>query len=168
MDARTLEKVRQKHRLYRIWVRAKHEGDQGQALEAKQDYIRSRNQATWECRKAQRKMEKEVAEKAKHNPKAFWSYVRTKTSKRTGIEEPNRHNGTKAVTDDEKAETLNAFFKNVYTEENLDDMPVPQNYDFREPLEDTTITEDKVKEQLSRLDTNKAPGPDGIHPYVLR
>ena len=45
---------------------------------------------------------------------------------------------------------------------------MPPNYNFREPLEDTTITEDKVKEQLSRLNTNKAPGPDGIHPYVLR
>ena len=45
-------------------------------------------------------------------------------------------------------------------------MPVPPNYDFRESFEDTTITEDK--EQLSRLNTNKAPGPDGIHPYVLR
>ena len=66
-------------------------------------------------------MGKEVAEKAKHTPKAFWSYVRTKTSKRTRIEELNRPDGTKAVTDDEKAETLNAFFKSVYTE-NLDDM----------------------------------------------
>ena len=40
-------------------------------------------------------------------------------------------------------------------------------YDFGEPLEDTTITENRVEEQLISLDTNKAPGPDGIHPYGI-
>ena len=38
-------------------------------------YIRSRNQASWACRKAARQMERKVAAKAKHNPKVFWSYV---------------------------------------------------------------------------------------------
>ena len=48
-------------------------------------YARSRNAAKSEARKALRDYEKEIAKKAKRNPKAFYSYVNTKLKSRPGI-----------------------------------------------------------------------------------
>ena len=106
-------------------------------------------------------MEREVAANAKHNPKVFWSYVSSKTSKRTGIAELERTDGSKATTDTEKAETLNKFFQSVYTTESLHNMPPVPVYDVRQHLQTVTISEERVTELLANLNPNKAPGPKG-------
>ena len=46
-------------------------------------------------------------------------------------------------------------------------MPDPPHCEFDTELEDFTITADQVKKRLSGLKAGKAPGPDGITPYLL-
>ena len=39
---------------------------------------------------------------------------------------------------------------------------------IRKPLEELKITEEKVKKRLESLNQHKSPGPDGLHPRVLK
>ena len=78
MDRGTLASVRKKHQLFRRWLNSQ---DGMDYLE----YVRARNDARKACRKAQRKLEETIAQQAKKNPKAFWSYAKSKTNTKSGI-----------------------------------------------------------------------------------
>lgn len=159
MDKNTLETVRKKKRLWRLWKKTKKEADF-------QKYLQANNKASRACKKAQRRLEKDVAEKAKTDPKAFWSYVNGKTKAKSGVADLKKSDGTRTSSDKEKAEILNTFFQSVFTVEN-NDIPDPPSYNFNEKLSDFSITEDKVKKLLKELHPGKAAGPDGMHPMLL-
>jgi hypothetical protein len=73
-------------------------------------------------RKAKKTFEKSLAKDVKKNPKAFYSYLKSKTSNKQSVG-PLKDDGI-VVTDDEKqAEILNKFFTSVFTKEDLADLP---------------------------------------------
>ncbi|KAK3748663.1 hypothetical protein RRG08_000895 [Elysia crispata] len=127
-------------------------------------YIRARNKAAKDCRQAKKRLEKTVAADCKKNPKAFWSYVKSKTTVRSGIGDLKKEDGTRTSSDQEKAETLNSFFQSVFTCEDKDQMPDPPSCTYDHALEDIEILEDSVTKLLKSLNTKKAAGPDGITP----
>ena len=131
------------------------------------NYRRSANRVKAEVRKAVRTFEKRIAMEAKKNPKAFFSYARSKMKTRTGISDLEYPDGRIAHTDVEKAELLNAFFSDVFTKEYLATIPTLDQRAYREPLRDITINDDMVAAVLGRLKPNKSPGDDGLHPLVL-
>ena len=131
------------------------------------NYRRSANRVKAEVRKAVRTFEKIIAMEAKKNPKAFFNYARSKMKTRTGISDLEYPDGRMAHTDVEKAELLNAFFSDVFTEEDLATIPTFEQRTYREPLTDITINDDMVAAVLGRLKPNKSPGGDGLHPRVL-
>ena len=63
-----------------------------------------------------RRYEKEIAKRAKKNPKAFYKYVNGKIKTKDSVGVLDSENG-EAVTDKEKADALNNFFCSVYTTE---------------------------------------------------
>ena len=129
---------------------------------------KARNQARWECRKAKKIFERTLAKEAKRNPKAsIFRYVNSKLKTKTGITDLDIITG-KATTDSEKAEALNEFFSDAFTEEDTSNIPSFHTEDIRKPLEELKITEEKVKERLESLNPHKSPGPDGLHPRVLK
>ena len=75
--------------------------------------------------------------------------------------------GEVVFTPQEKANILNEQFQSVFTEENADRMP-----DLRTTTTPTlpplVVSNAEVRSLLSRLDSNKAPGPDGIRARVLK
>jgi hypothetical protein len=129
MDGGTLESVRKKHKLFSRWLKTR----TGEDYTA---YLKARNKASNACRRARRCLEKSVAEKSRNNPKAFWAYVKSKTTTRSGIADLKKDDGSRTKTDKEKADLLNEFFQSVFTVE--DDGPVPdtQDYTFHEALND--------------------------------
>jgi hypothetical protein len=160
MDKGTLTSVRKKHQLFRRWLQTR----DGQDYTA---YIRARNKAQRDCRKAKKKLEMNIANDAKRNPKAFWSYVKAKTSMKTGVGDLKKDDGTKTTSDQEKAEVLNNFFQSVFTFEDDSPLPEPPHYQFSEPIEDFEITVDCVRKVLEKLNPSKAAGPDGLSPMTL-
>jgi hypothetical protein len=71
MTTGALASVRKKHKLFSRWQETR----DGQDYLA---YVKERNRARKECRNAQKKLEKKIAAESKRNPKAFWSYVKSK------------------------------------------------------------------------------------------
>ena len=160
MDRETLNSVRKKHQLFRIWQQTRNEEDYTR-------YIKTRNKARKMCRLAQKRQEKEVATDAKQNPKTFWKFIKSKTTIRSGVADLKKKDGNKTHTDKEKAETLNEFFQSVFTRENPGPLPDPPTYHYANTLEDINITDTKVQKVLANLNTGKSTGPDGINPLVL-
>ena len=133
-------------------------------------YARARNQVKWESRKAVRSKEQLIADQVKSNPKALYRYVSSKIKTNDPIPNLFRENsGIETESDQEKAETLNDFFSSVFTLEDGDSVPY-----FRHPdkilrfLENIYITEEKMYEALKSMKVCKSPGPDKVHPRVLR
>ena len=131
-------------------------------------YVQARNAATRDVRRAKRDFEKKLAGDIKLNPKSFWKYVRSKTKVKTGISDLEKDDGTFAHTDIDKAEVLNNFFSSVFTREDISDIPEPGRTYDGETLEAFQVTKDDVIKKLIKLNPCKSPGPDSIHPRVMK
>ncbi|MCP4460940.1 MAG: reverse transcriptase family protein [Cytophagales bacterium] len=97
--------------------------------------------------------------------KKFWSYVKA-TSKNTRIPEMIHNEGVFKTKPTEQAQLFNSFFYQQFSERSNYDIPVeadPTDNQF-------TIDFDcnRVFSVLSKLNANKAMGPDKIHGKVLK
>ena len=161
MTAKALEKVKEKKKKFNTWRNSRDNTDY--LL-----YSRARNQAKWECRKAEKDFEKKIAREAKTNPKAFYRYAQSKLKTRSRLSDLLSTDGELITSDKGKANEMNNFFTSVFTRENITSMPEFPDQEYNSPLTDITITPEEVKKMLDNLNPNKSPGPDGIHPRVLR
>ena len=107
-------------------------------------YAKAMNQAHWECRKAKKTFERTLAKEAKRNPKAIFCYVNGKLKTKTGISDLDIETG-KTTTDSEKAEALNEFFSDAFTDEDTSNIPSFHTEDIRKPPEELKITEEKAR-----------------------
>ena len=67
----------------------------------------------------------------------------------------------------EKADTFNQHFQSVFTSEDNSNIP-DKGPSLFPSLPTFEITEQGVYNLLSTCDTSKSPGPDSLHPYVLK
>eukprot|EP00794_Sanderia_malayensis_P004409 gene4410-4998_t len=165
MDEKLRKAIKEKHR---AWERAYSNKND----ETKQrDYRRKRNKVKALTRKAQKEHELSVAKDAKTNPKRFWQYVKSKTKIKSKIADlvidDNGDEETLTKTDTEKAEVLSDYFKTVFTNEQSEP-PVIEDRRYTETLKNIDITEDMVLKKLKKLNISKSPGPDNIHPRILK
>ena len=97
-----------------------------QAWRSGQDYkqyTKGRNQAKWDCRKAQNEFEKKLAAESKNSPEAFYKYAQSKLKTRTGNAHLPREDGSLTTTDKQKADVLNIVFSSVFTRKDTNNMP---------------------------------------------
>ena len=160
MNEAAMTKVRKKHAAWRRYMGTR----EGQDYTA---FCRARNQAKWATRQALRQFESNIAREARRDPSSFYKYVRSKTKTRTGIGDL-KSDGKIAQTDQEKAEVLNSFFASVFTHENSSELPDFPDRSYTSILDSIKFTPALVKKSLQKLNPNKSPGPDGLHPYLLR
>ena len=137
--------------------------------EAYKEYCRARNQVRTLTRKITKQFEKQIAQQVKENPKKFWKYARSKTKTKNSIPDLFKDDDYTESTksDKEKANVLADFFTSVFTVEGDGEMPHLDKIDVP-PLETMTIYTDKVKKKLDKLNISKSPGPDRVHPRVLK
>jgi len=72
------------------------------------------------------------------------------------------------TNDCEKVAVLTDFFASVYVEKSNDELPILQDKDILQEMELPYIDCNLVEKHLKDLKVSKTPGPDGIHPRVLK
>ncbi|XP_073458774.1 uncharacterized protein [Aquarana catesbeiana] len=111
-----------------------------------------------------------IAEESKKNPKKFFKYLSSKKGSTDHIGPIKNEEGHLVTKDGEMAKVLNFFFSSVSTRESRDF----SNQNCSVWPHDTSqeapswLTEDKIRNRLGKPNINKSPGPDGLHPRVLR
>ena len=160
---RVIKKIKKKYNAYKKY-------DETNLWKDYLDYIEARDISETARKQAQRDYERNIAINCKKEPKRFWKYIRDKTKGKSGISPLKKKNGTMAVSDKDKAETLNNFFGSVFTKEDLNNLPdsKPTEWSDGKTITDILVTPSAIEEKLSKLDINKAYGPDGIPPIVLK
>ena len=162
MNPNLLRTIRKKRRMWRVYT----------ATEDYQDYLAYKaieKEVQKSVKQAKRKYERNLAKKAKQNPKEFYSYLKSKTSNKDTVG-PLKSDTEQVVSDDATmAGMLNEFFSSVFTDEDLVNMPTPEKiYHGESPLVDVEISADKVKKKVDAMRSKAAPGPDKLCPRLLK
>jgi len=162
LDRKTIKKIRRKERIWKLYLQT-NDG------ETYTEYQRLRNQVRKLTRKAKKLQEKLIAKNIRTNPKKFWAYAQSKSKSKVGVSDlyNDETNSTLTNTDTDKAEVLSDFFASVFTKEDTEDMPT-MDIRTEEVMENIVISEDMVKTKLDKLKTCKSPGPDKLHPRILK
>ena len=135
------------------------------------DYARFcqvRNKLRSLTRKLRACFEQKLATEIKQNPKAFWKYSNSRLKTKLGIESIRDDDGNLSFSDEGKAVALNRYFASVFCDENL--ATIPDFTPLHQPLdiEDLVVTKDMVRVKLLGLKATCSPGPDQVHPRVVR
>ena len=80
----------------------------------------------------------------REDPKSFWKFVRSKTKVRPTIGELKSQDGTMAITDKQKADTLNEHYHQVFTKEDDTYTPTLEPRDVEDTLTTIAIQKDEV------------------------
>jgi len=111
-----------------------------------------------------------IANNIKTNSKGFFAYIRNKQRSKDKVGPLKDHGGNVIIDDLISANYLNDYFGSVFTNEDIRNIPQP-NQKFNAPdcfkLNDIEITEDEVFRKLDKLKVDKSPGGDNIHPKLL-
>ena len=108
-------------------------------------------------RKAKRNFEKDIANKSKQNPKAFWSYVRSKLKTKAGVApllEKADDKTSIRFDDKEKADILQDQFCSVFTKEPEGTLPSFPSRTNR-MLSEIDVTEELVRNMILIMNLNK-------------
>jgi len=163
MNFKVKKSVKKKYNLYKKYLQTKRGMDY-------EKYKKERNNCNGLIKSARKKYEKHIAHGCKSCPKQFWRYVQEQTKSNTGISALKTGDGEYAVSDQDKAETLNNFFSSVFTDEDTSNIPDLSDCSLSDGISvsDIIITPEAVKNKLKDLDVTKAQGPDGIPSRVLK
>ena len=158
-NPQALTRVKRKRAAWKRYLETK-EGNEYEA------YVEERNAARKEVRKAVRNFEKNIAKKAKTDPKSFWKYAKSRMKSSPKISQL-KQNGRLFLRDEEKVEILNEFFTSVFTkeEETIPDLDIE---DTVPTMPDPEFTVEDVLKKLKSINENKASGPDGIPGKLLK
>ncbi|XP_033759498.1 uncharacterized protein LOC117341744 [Pecten maximus] len=164
-DQATLEAIKKKHSMFRKAASSKD-------MEVRNQYNKARNKVRKLTRNSRKEYEKNIALKAKTDPKAVWNYIKSKSTTKLEIGDlytkTNDKTSTKVSSDIGKANILCKFFSSVFVKE--EDEVTPQ-LNQREVIEEMTtlnITREKVFKLLINQNPEKSPELDELHPMFLK
>ena len=159
----TRKEIRKKHRL---WQRAYETKQQHKISKWKEQ----RNKVNKLLKDAEKKFEVNLANEAKINPKKLWKYVKSQSKVKSTISPlKNKITGKLTTTEKEQAEVLASQFISVMVDEPVGEIPrLPPKQLSTPPLETINVTTEMVLKKLKNLETSKSPGPDEIHPRILK
>ena len=161
MKPSTLSMVKKKHNLLTRYLNTRRDAD-------KEAYHAIRNQVAHQTTSDRIRYEERVASETKNNVNAFWRYVNSNRKKKKSIPDLVKSDKSKATTDPEKAEVLNSQFSSVFTSEDLSTLPEFPDVNILQTLDTISVTQASISKKLKNLRSDKSPGPDGVHPHLLK
>jgi hypothetical protein len=149
--------IKNKDRAYKKWKRTNN-------LAAHGKYLKLKKRCKKEIPKAKEQNIKNSFSKVR-NEAEFWKTVKyLRGSAREPLPSFCREDGTFAVSDREKAEELAKSFHSFWNRRDVAPIDIPQ-----EPLAGEFLCdENDIFSELSNLRPNSSPGPDGLHPRILK
>ena len=122
-------------------------------------------------RSAKRNFEQKLGQNVKVDNKSFFAYVRSKQRTVEKVGPLKDSLGNLIIKNNDAACLLNNYFSSVFTMEDIHNIPEPIKM-FKgdintEGLLFSFITPELVEKKLDKLNVNKCPGLDGIHPRLL-
>ena len=160
--------IKEKERSHRTWMKA-NKICRTSSETLRSQYTKARNKVNTLLRKGKRRLERDIALKAKSNPKAFWLHTRRNLKTKSGIapllKDPNDKNSMK-FDDAEKSSILLNQYSSVFTRENTGEIPrIPSKTEtFISTLH---ITVEMLLKKLKELNEYKSCGPNQLHPRLL-
>ena len=165
----TIRKMRDKHK---AWKRYRN----SPLIHNYEQFKRLRNEATASVKLDQDHHRKKLLKSFKGNPKKFFGFMRSQQTVKTRVTTLKTFDGKLTQTDEETADVLIDQFQSVFVDEGLDPISntvesvidmVSNNSTEPDGLK-ITFTVEQVREKLLKLQENKSPGPDGLHPLVMK
>ena len=162
MNRLALRAIRKKRKLWEKYKTSNENVDLQTYKESAEEVVRS-------VKEAQKNFEIKLAANIKNDTKSFYRYARSKQKTKDSVG-PLHDKNDHLISDNKSIATLlNDYFVSVFTEENLNALPVP-TIEFRgqKALDSLEFTVVQIQAKLEKLNPNKAAGPDGIHPRLLK
>lgn len=133
-------------------------------------YRRVSNFVRMRTRYLRKMYEEDLVKQAKHKPKVIWNYINKRTKIKTKIGDlySNQNDTDSLKTDDDKqkADILSDYFSSVFVTE--PEGHIPELPKMNVQTKYLVIAIEDVRKLLQDIDINKSPGPDGIHPRILK
>ena len=151
-------KIKEKHNLWKRYMETR-------SFTIYTKYTKARNKVKNMVKYLRKEKEKKISTNIKDNPKAFWKYIKSKTSIKSNIASlhtnPVDENSSLTDNNQEKADLLNEYFSSVFTKESSGNIPV---LDLKVEFEHLPIhiSKEIVLKLLQDLKIGKS-GPDGLH-----
>jgi len=132
-------------------------------------YKTLRNETVSMIRKDEDYNRKRILQSFKGKPKRFYGYMHSLQTVKDNVTALKKENGEMTKSNKETAETTpGQYFKDMFTREDTGNMPKSS---VLSPMwDDSTVdfSREAVLKKLMKLATDKSPGPDGIHPMLLK
>ena len=159
---------RQIRKMIRERSKAWHKYRQNSSGRNFEKYKRIRNEVNRCIRSEEEQKRKRILKGFKDNPKRFYGYMRQMQSVKDNVIALKKENGELTKTDQETADLLSSYFKEVFTVEDTTNMLTVTERVFN--WEDTHLnfSTEIVMKRLQHLKTDKSSGPDSIHPLLLK
>lgn len=135
---------------------------------AEQRLVEQRRLVKRMIRRAKVTEEHRVCRACRDNPKEFFVYVNSHKP-RVPLGPVVDDNGFLVTSDAQIASEFNNYFVSVFTTEDVANVPNPViTYNGEDSLVEIRCTESEIEEKIKALNPNKAPGPDGFLPKVMK
>ena len=161
LDEETRKLITKKHALSR-------KAASNNTDENRRAYNKMRNKVSNIVKKMKKTFERNLAKKAKKNPKDFFKFIKSKSKVKTGVgdlhTDPGDESSPLTSDDREKAEILSNFYQSVFTIEPDGEIPLLPDKELLYDMPALEISESKIEKILKKLKPDKSPGPDGLHP----
>ena len=159
------EEIKIKNRLYKKYMHSRNE-------EERKRYRKQSNHVRGITRQIEMDEQRDIANRCKTNPKAFWSYVNKRTKNKNPIPDlvvAGPDGSELCISKDlDKAEVFSDYFSAVFNHDTTapgGDLP---QINSEQSMAEIHFDVDTIRKKLSSLNVYKSPGPDNIHPKILK
>ena len=111
---------------------------------------------------------KRILQNFRGKPKSFYGYMRNLQTVRNNVTALMKDGGEMTSADQETADVLGTYFKEVFTKEDTENLPGTDEMELGWRDDDVEFGISAVEIKLKKLSDDKSPGPDGIHPLLLK